>query len=179
MSGTEINKVTNMERKKVSDLTGFRLPNDQERQQVRNYMLCKNKRIIKNSETTCDMFLIFGLIMGLVTSRILLTCVFLLLALVVNEGQKEIKKRASLWSAGTFVVLDGIALSVKGDSDNPEMVNVQFQSIYGEILEDTCRVKMENVTEGSHILLAYIQRKNEESIFEAFTPYMMEEETKE
>lgn len=83
------------------------------------------------------------------------------------------QKRLSLWTVGNFKVLDGTIISIEGNPDDPEMVNVQFQANYGEVLKDSYKMQMENVSKGSPVLLAYIQEDEQSSLFEIFTPEML------
>ena len=241
MNGTEINTLENMWRKEVSDLVGFRSPNNQECEAIRHYVMQDNEILVENckffDEAYLGAMLAFGITFlgfGIVVSLDFIfggiLFVFFLIFLSFYEALKEMQKKlldygclgcalafgimflgfgivvsvayifggillmgflvslayfvtakkvpkeVSRWKEGTFKVLEGTVLSMEKDTDDSEIIiNIQFQSVYGEILKDKCEIKTENVTKGSRILLAYVQKNKLSSLkCMAFTPYMIE-----
>lgn len=177
MDDTVIDTSENITEKNVTDLIGFRLPSNQELREIKSHMLRKYKRMIKSNEQSCNVCLVavavsmlipfFGLV-GLV-----IACIWGFSLLAMQKARKEMQKRLSLWAVENFKVLDGTIISIEGNPDDPEMVNVQFQANYGEVLKDSYKMQMENVSKGSPVLLAYIQEDEQSSLFEIFTPEML------
>lgn len=187
MNGTEINTLENMWRKEVSDLVGFRSPNNQECEAIRHYVMQDNEILVENckffDEAYLGAMLAFGITFlgfGIVVSVAYIFGGILLMGFLVSLAYfvtaKKVPKEVSRWKEGTFKVLEGTVLSMEKDTDDSEIIiNIQFQSVYGEILKDKCEIKTENVTKGSRILLAYVQKNKLSSLkCMAFTPYMIE-----
>lgn len=174
MDDTIINTSENFTEKNVADLIRFRSPSNQELQQIKRYMMRKYKRMIKSSEQSCNVCLVAVAISMLIPFfRLVIVCIFGFSLLAMQKVRKEMQKRLSLWTVRNFKVLDGTIISIEGNPDDPEMVNVQFQANYGEVLKDSYKMQMENVSKGSPVLLAYIQEDEQSSLFEIFTPEML------
>ena len=182
-----------MERvKNIPDLTGLRRPSINEIKVVSEYM----RAYCTKSQSTVEKFGLILLICGLVliipgtikifqgeamaTFLVLLGVLAIIGFISTEYGVQNTEKEIEVFCRGKFRVVEGLVSKIKDHSTTPlGTVDIEFTSMYGQVLNRSFNVKKNKVEINTHLLLVYIDKEDNTIIkkfSQVFTPYMLSED---
>lgn len=171
-----------MNMKKIEELTGFRNPNDQEKDRISRYFQNVFQKNIKTCQTASAVLCVVGVLcmtsydsMGIMSIIIgLLAFAAAFSAIWTKKGNQQ---KIEIFKNGRFQVLEGKVMESSMHPDYPGVFNIRFQSWKGENAVGWYRVRQEELQIGTPLLLVYVDKSviNRE-ICRTFTPYMLSDE---
>lgn len=168
--------------KKIEKLTGFRRPDEHEKEWIGRYfekIFQGNIKVYKGISSILCVVGIFSMSaysVGGIVALVIGIAAFAL-AFVTIWKKKGYQENIRAFKNGQFQVLEGNVAEIFANMEYPGCCNVRFQSARGETLKMLCTVRQEELQIGTPLLLVYADESViKGGISRTFTPYMLTEE---
>ena len=178
-----------MKTTKISDLSGFRFPTEEEIRAVSSYMKSYFGSAMRISRTMgivlafLAIFMLLGFFQRKTAAGKLGAAVFCIVcaagAFYAWRTNALTAKSLRVFEEGLFQAIDGSVAGIESVSDNPGFRNVYFMSSRGERADGIFRVRAEKLEEGTPLLLVYVSETEypqSGDFVRVFTPFMLTEE---
>lgn len=168
--------------KKIEELTGFRKPNEYEKEWIGRYFekVFQGKiKVYKGISSILCVVGVFSMSAYSVGGIMAFVIGIVAFALVFDTiwKKKEYQENIRALKNGQFQVMEGNVAEIFADTEYPGCCNARFQSLRGETLKMLCTVRQEELQIGTPLLLAYADESViKGGISRAFTPCMLTEE---